>query len=131
MKFKKFKLTASLILVVFATILAGCSASNYPQNDQGVYQAQPSTLGKDAVRVKGKILTTAKKVGDRLSYEVEVIEILNQGATFATVEPNIAERVTLYTTATTKFKKNSEVVFDASSPISREAGQLVLNMIVE
>ncbi|HEY9116941.1 MAG TPA: hypothetical protein VIN11_03890 [Roseivirga sp.] len=131
MKIKKFKLTVYIILAIFTSVLVGCSAKNYPQNEEGVYQAQSATLGKDAIRLKGRILSKAQKVSDRLSYEIEVMEVLNQGATFAAVEPRVSERVILYTTSRMKLKRNSEVIFDALSPLSRGADRLVLNMIVE
>lgn len=120
---------------VIAAMLLGCSASkntiNYSINTDGVVEAQPSTMNKDVVRLKGKLLSKAKKVNDRWQYDFKVIEIIKYGPTFATVAPEIGEEVTLITPGQVKFKRNSEVMLDALTPINRGEGKLLINMITE
>ncbi len=132
MNHKKSWCYTSLFLLFSAMLtITSCASSSFPKNEQGVLQAQQATLSKDGMRLRGKILTKAQRVEDRWSYQVEVLEVLNFGDTFARVEPRTSEKVTLYTTSEVKFKRNSEVVFDAMSPIRRDSDQLILNMIVE
>jgi len=111
-------------------LLAGCAGSQFAKNEKGVVQAQQRTIAKDALRIKGKVLGR-EKVGERLSYRIQVLEIIDYGSTFARVEPAVSEIVILYATQEVKFKKNSEVVFDALSPITKSGEVLELNMIIE
>lgn len=65
-----------------------------------------------------------------MSYQAEVLEVVDYGDTFARVEPTPNEVVTLYTPLEVKFKKNDEVLLDALSPINR--GEIIeLNMVVD
>lgn len=111
-------------------ILVDCSSSKFPVSEGGVIQAQQDNMNKDAVRVKVRVLSKNKPVGDRNSYTTEIIEVLDHGNTFARVEPQPSERVILYTPSNIRFKKNTEVLLDVLSPINR-GEVLELNMVVE
>lgn len=111
-------------------LLVNCSSSKFPVSESGVIQAQQENMNKDAVRVKAKVLSKYKSVGDKNSYAIQIIEVLEYGDTFAHAEPQPSERVTLYTPANIRFKKNTEVLLDVLSPINR-GEVLELNMIVE
>lgn len=119
-----------LLFVAISIFLMHCASSQFPMNEQGVFMAQPSSIQKDAIRLKGKVLSK-EKVGDRLSYRIQISEILQSGATFAGVEPELAETIVLYALAETKLKVDSEVIFDALAPMERGEGLLELNMVIE
>lgn len=119
-----------LIFAVLVFFMASCTTSKFPSNDEGVIQAQQATIAKDAIRIKGKVLSR-EKVGERFSYRIQVMEIIDYGSTFARVEPEVSEVVILYTTQEVKFKKNTELVFDALSPITKSGEVLELNMVNE
>ena len=115
------------------TFLVGCAPAqgtkNFSVNTDGIIEAQVSDMNKDAIRLKGKLLSKGTKVNDRWQYNFMVTEIVKYGPTFATVEPRVGEEVVLITPGEVKFKKNSEVVLDALSPINRGEGKLTINMI--
>lgn len=119
-----------LVFMVFAMMLANCASSSFPTNSDGVIQAQPSQLNKDAVRLKGKVLGM-EKVGDRLAYRIQVLEVIQYGSTFAHAEPETSETIILYAPSEVKLKRDSEAVFDALAPINRGEGMLELNMVIE
>ncbi|MBO3699217.1 hypothetical protein [Roseivirga sp. E12] len=118
-----------LVLMIF-----GCSAtqtkSTYSVNTDGVVQAQVENMNKDAIRLKGQIMTKRKKVADRYQYEFKVTEIIRRGSAFSTAEPTVDQVVLLYTPGVV-FKKGTEVVFDAFTSPRRSEERLTLNMIVE
>ncbi len=120
-----------LTLIVFMT---SCSTSkslnSYSVNTDGVLEAQIERMNKDAIRLRGQIMTKAKKVADRYQYTFKVTEIVRLGSTFSTAEPKVGEMVLLYTPGVV-FKKNSEVMMDAFSTGRGAEEQLTLNMIVE
>lgn len=111
-------------------LLVNCSSSKFPVSESGVIQAQQDNMNKDAVRIKAKVLSKHKSVGDRNSYTMQIIEVLDFGDTFAHAEPQPSESVILYTPSNIRFKKNAEVLLDVLSPINR-GEVLELNMIVE
>lgn len=119
-----------LVFMVFAMMLTNCASSSFPTNSDGVIQAQPSQLNKDAVRLKGKVLGM-EKVGDRLAYRIQVLEVIQYGSTFAHAEPDTSETIILYAPSEVKLKRDSEAVFDALAPINRGEGMLELNMVIE
>lgn len=119
-----------LVFMVFAMMLTNCASSSFPTNSDGVIQAQPSQLNKDAVRLKGKVLGM-EKVGDRLAYRIQVLEVIQYGSTFAHAEPETSETIILYAPSEVKLKRDSEAVFDALAPINRGEGMLELNMVIE
>ncbi len=89
-----------------------------------------SVLDKDAIRVKGKVLSQAKRINDRYEYQFQVEEILAYGATFATVVPKNDEEVSLISFSG-NLKKGNVITVDAFTPVSRSLGNLVLNMVSE
>lgn len=109
----------------------GCASTKYPTDNEGVLQAQQTVMNKDALRVKGKIIDKAGKVGGSPSYIVEIVEIVRYGDSFARVEPMPGETVLLIAPEGVQFKKNAQVLFDALSPINRSEDRLTLNMVVE
>jgi len=126
-----------LLLLFFLTLtlfLTNCSTSkslnNYSVNTDGVVEAQIERMNKDAIRLKGQIMTKAKKVADRFQYTFRITEIVRLGSTFSTAEPQVGETVLLYTPGVV-FKKNSEVIMDAFSTPRGAEEPLTLNMIVE
>lgn len=130
---KQFK--GSIFAILLSVALVACSASkttkNFSVNTDGIIEAQVSDMNKDAVRLKGEILSKGTQVKDRWQYEFKVSEIVKYGATFATVEPKAGEQVLLITPGEVKFSKNSQVVLDALTPINRGEGVLTINMITE
>lgn len=118
-----------MLLPAVIICMSSCASSNFPTSESGVIQAQNSTMDKDAVRVKVKVLSRTK-LAERMSYQAEVLEVVGLGDTFATVEPTSNDVVTIYTPLEVKFKKNDEVLLDALSPINR-GEVLVLNMVVD
>jgi len=116
-------------------LLLGCSASkgleNYKVDTSGTIQAYPVNMNKDIIRLKGELMSKGRQVKDRWEYVFKVKEIVKYGPTFATVTPEVGEEVVLYTPAEVKFKKNSEVVLDALTPINRGEGKLIINMVIE
>ncbi|GHE50952.1 MULTISPECIES: hypothetical protein [Roseivirga] len=132
MIFKKWCYASSFLpYVIIGLLTFSCTKSQFPTNENGVIQAQTESMRKDALRIKGKVLGTPEKVGDRLSYTVEILQVVDQGGTFAGIEPRIGEKVTLIAPTNARFKNNSEVILDVLSPINRPEGSLVLNMIIE
>ena len=130
---RHFKLYLSAFLML--TFLFGCSTSKglkkYSIDTTGVIAAHPDNMNKDIIRLKGDILSNGTKVKDHWQFVFKVKEIIKYGPTFATVAPEIGEEVVLYTPGEVKFKKNSEVVLDALTPINRGEGKLVINMVIE
>ncbi len=121
--------------LVITVLFVGCSASknttNYSTNSDGVIEAHASNINKDVVRLKGKLLSRGKKVGDRWQYDFKVLEVINYGATFASVEPKVGEEVLLVSPGQVRFKKNNEVILDALTPINRDGDKLTISMITE
>lgn len=110
--------------------MVNCASTQFPVSESGVIQAQQETMNKDAVRLKAKIISRNKSVGDRNSYTIQIMEVIDHGDTFAHAEPRTAEMATLYTPADVKFKMNAEVLIDALAPINR--GEILeLNMVLE
>lgn len=118
------------MFTVLALLLTNCASSSFPIDDKGVLQAQPTQINKDAIRLKGRVLGK-EKVGDRLAYRIQVLEVIQYGSTFAHAEPETSETIILYATSEVKLKKNTEVIFDALAPIDRGEGMLELNMVIE
>jgi hypothetical protein len=130
-------LKKSLSLLAFAGLvffLANCQSSKtakvYSINTDGVMEIQREQMNKDAVRVKGQIMTKAKKIADRYEYEFKVTEVVRIGATFSDAEPQPGQVVLLFTPGV-KFDKDAQVIFDAFSTPKRSDERLTLNMIVE
>ncbi|MFT6873530.1 MAG: hypothetical protein ACJAVN_002550 [Roseivirga sp.] len=130
-------LKKSLSLLAFAGLvffLANCQSSKtakvYSINTDGVMEIQREQMNKDAVRVKGQIMTKAKKIADRYQYEFKVTEVVRIGATFSDAEPQPGQVVLLFTPGV-KFDKDAQVIFDAFSTPKRSDERLTLNMIVE
>lgn len=130
-------LKKSLSLLAFASLtlfLTSCTTTKttnaYSINTEGVMQAQRDTMNKDAIRVKGQIMTKAKKIADRYQYEFKVTELVKLGATFSDAEPSLDQVILLYTPGIV-FEKDSQVMFDAFSSPKRSEERLTLNMIVE
>ncbi|OEK02106.1 hypothetical protein BFP97_11490 [Roseivirga sp. 4D4] len=123
-----------LSLLVLAALMTNCSAAKnlntYSVNTEGVLEAQIERMNKDAIRLKGQIMTKAQKIADRYQYEFKVTEVVKLGSTFSTAEPKVGETVLLYTPGVV-FKKNSEVMMDAFSTPRGSDEPLTLNMIVE
>lgn len=130
---RQFYLYFSASLMV--AFLFGCSTSKglekFSIDTTGVIAAHPENMNKDIIRLKGDILSNGTKVRDHWEFVFKVKEIIKYGPTFATVEPNIGEEVVLYTPGEVKFKKNSEVILDALTPINRGDGKLSINMVIE
>lgn len=132
---KYFKKSTSILAIACLTLfLLNCSATKkanvYSINTDGVFEAQIERMNKDAIRVKGQIMTKAKKVADRYEYEFKVTEVVRLGSTFSDAEPKADQVVLLYTPGI-KFDKDSQVMFDAFSTPKRSEERLTLNMIVE
>lgn len=130
---RQFYLYFSTSVMVF--FLFGCTTSKglekFSIDNTGVIEAHPINMNKDIIRLKGDILSNGIKVNDHWQFVFKVKEILKYGPTFATVEPKIGEEVVLYTPDEVKFKKNSEVVLDALTPINRGEGKLRIDMVIE
>ena len=124
-----------MLFLSVTIVLTDCSPSqqaiNYSINAEGIIEAQPDTMVKDAIRLKGKVLNNGKTMSDRLQYQFEVIDVVKRGATFSTLEPEIGEKVMLITTQEVKFKKGNEVILDATTSEKKEDGVLWINMIIE
>lgn len=125
----------SLLTLMLSAALVACSASQgaktFSVNTEGIIEAQVSDMNKDAVRLKGEILSKGTRVRDRWQYRFKVSEIVKYGATFATVQPKEGEEVLLITPSEVKFNKNSQIVLDALTPTNRSEGVLTINMITE
>ena len=93
--------------------------------------AQPDTMVKDAVRLKGEIITEAAITGNKLSYSFKVIAVVKYGATFSSPEPKVGEEVILYTSQKVRFKKGNEVILDATTDQGKNAGLITINMITD
>lgn len=134
------KLTRRQFYLYFSTsvvmiFLFGCSTSKglekFSIDSTGVIEAHPINMNKDIIRLKGDVLSKGIKVKDHWQFVFKVKEIIMYGPTFASVEPKIGEEVVLYTPREVKFKKNSEVVLDALTPINRGEGKLIIDMVIE
>lgn len=115
-------------------LLSGClfKRSQWKSVDTGgqVFELQPPDMDRDAVRLKGKIISEGRPLArGRRQYQFKVMELVKYGATFSTVTPKKGEEVWLITTDKVKLRKNSLVTLDALTPISREKGTLTIDMI--
>ncbi len=128
---KSFSFLAFAGLIFFLTnCKSSTTAKVYSINTDGVMEVQRETMNKDAIRVKGQIMTKAKKIADRYQYEFRVTEVVRIGATFSDAEPQLGQIVLLFTPGV-KFNKDTQVMFDAFSTPKRSDERLTLNMIVE
>ena len=128
---KSFSFLAFAGLIFFLTnCKSSTTAKVYSINTDGVMEVQRETMNKDAIRVKGQIMTKAKKIADRYQYEFKVTEVVRIGATFSDAEPQPGQIVLLFTPGV-KFDKDTQVMFDAFSTPKRSDERLTLNMIVE
>ncbi len=131
---KRYILVNAHLVLAFMVVVAfvGCSTSRGVKSETSVDGSvnQRLVLDKDAIRVKGKVLSQAKLIKDRYEYRFQVEEILAYGATFATVEPNKDEEVSLISFSG-DLKKGKLITVDAFTPMSRPSGNLVLNMVSE
>ena len=130
---KQFYLLFSASLMTI--FLFGCSTSKglekFSIDTTGVIEAYPDNMNKDIIRLKGDVLSKGTKVRNHWEFVFKVKEVIKYGPTFATVEPKVGEEVMLYTPEEVKFKKNSEVILDALTPINRGEGKLSINMVVQ
>ena len=115
-------------------LLSGCTLKRTQRKsvDTGgqVFELQPPTMDRDAVRLKGKVLSKGTPLArGRRQYKFKVMELVKYGATFSTVTPKKGEEVWLITTDKVKFRKNSLVILDALTPISRGEEPLTIDMI--
>jgi len=131
-----FKQFTNLVLFLLSfALFTNCTANkgttNYSINNAGVIEAQPDTMLKDAIRLKGKIVSKSGSNDMERIYDFEVTEVVRFGATFSSDEPQIGDKVKLYTPKEVKFKKGNEIMLDAMTRRSEELGTIILNMITK
>ena len=128
------RLKAKLSVLCCLLLLSGClfkrSQWKSVDTEGQVFELQPQTMDRDAVRLKGKIISEGRPLTrGRRQYQFKIIELVTYGATFGTVTPKKGEEVLLITTDKIKLRRNSLVTLDALTPISREKGTLTIDMI--
>ncbi len=129
------QITYSVLFLLSFMLLTNCTANkgttNYSINTDGVIEAQPDAMVKDAIRLKGKVIAKSGSNDLEWIYDFEVTEVLRYGATFSSVEPQVGDMVKLYTSKEVKFKKGNEVMLDAMTRKSEESGTIILSMITK
>ena len=124
------KLFALCCLLLLSGCLFKSSQWKAIDTEGKVFELQPPTMDRDAVRLKGKIVSKGRPLArGRRQYKFKIMELVKYGATFSTVTPKKGEEVLLITTDKVKFRKNSLVILDAFTPISREEEPLTIDMI--
>ncbi|WP_323756794.1 hypothetical protein [Roseivirga sp.] len=142
MKSNPYKLLSyNLFVVLF--LLAGCKSAekkNSPEftvkearefslNTEGVKEVAPSNMIKDAIRLKGEI-ESVKGASDRGNTYVFVVEeIVKYGATFATVAPEIGDKISIETPADVQFSKGDKLLIDVLTPITKTKEMLSATMV--
>jgi len=106
----------SLLLTAYGCKSTQQGIENARIDENGIMDITPSSMNKDAVRLRGKIVKSNGVVEKRNSYDFEVEEVLKFGATFSSVLPGIGETLNLLTPAHTSFKEGQEVIIDALTP---------------
>lgn len=142
MKASQYKLLSyNLFVILF--LLMGCKSAekkNSPEftvsdarefslNAEGVKEVAPSDLTKDAIRLKGEI-ESVKDASDRGNTYIFVVkEIVKYGATFATVAPEVGDKISLDTPANVQFSKGDKVLIDVLTPITKTKQMLNATMV--
>ncbi|MGW8121100.1 hypothetical protein ACV07N_00460 [Roseivirga echinicomitans] len=104
-------------------------AREFSLNTEGVMEVAPSNMIKDAIRLKGEIEVVKSASDQGNTYIFIVNEIVKYGATFATVAPNIGDKVSLETPANVQFSKGDKVLIDVLTPITKTQEMLSVTMV--
>ena len=127
----KHLISTVLFLPVFL-LLINCTSSQQPKkfsiDTEGMMDVKPDTMVKDAIRLKGQVISKSGQSGIHLIYDFEVTEVIRYGATFSSVEPSVGDQVKLYVLKEAKLKIGNEMILDATTRKSEEGG-IILNMI--
>lgn len=130
MKIARIMFLLSLIIMLGSL---GCQSTQqmkqFSVNEDGYLAFGQGAMHKDAVRLRGMILSKGKKLGDRIIYEMEVDEVVQLGATVSSIVPRQGEKVELVTLSTIKLKRNLKIMIDAYTPQRRGDGLLSIDMI--
>lgn len=87
------------------------------------------TMDKDAIRVKGSIDIIEAQSASSNVYVFTVQEVVKYGATFATIEPKIGEKLSLTTPADVRFSEGSIVEIDIKTPLKRIGNLLSVTLV--
>ena len=93
-------------------------------NTEGMEAVTVPTMNKDAIRLTGTIdaIETSSSTGNIYIFTVK--KIVKIGATFATVEPKINEKISLSTPSSVRYDAGQEVTVDVKTPFSKSGNLL-------
>lgn len=128
---------ASLLLLIMLTILvvSACKPSERNAKKElsiengAVDSPNVSTMDKDAIRVKGSIDIIETQSASSNVYVFTVQEVVKYGATFATIEPKIGEKLSLTTPADVRFSEGTVVEIDIKTPLKRIGNLLSVTLV--
>uniref|UniRef100_UPI0040482D64 hypothetical protein n=1 Tax=Roseivirga sp. TaxID=1964215 RepID=UPI0040482D64 len=128
---------ASLLLLITFTFLGVCACKPSERNtkrelsieNSAVDSPNMSTMDKDAIRVKGSIDIVETQSASSNIYVFTVQEVVKYGATFATIEPKIGEKLSLTTPADVRFTEGTVVEIDIKTPLKRIGNLLSVTLV--
>lgn len=120
------------VLILFS--LAACKPSEkngkkgLSVNTEGVETPNMTAMIKDAIRLKGTIDAVETLASSGNVYIFTVTEVVKYGATFATVEPKVGEKLSLSTPATVRYDAGQQVIVDVTTPFEKVGSLLAVVM---
>lgn len=124
-----------LSFILLLCVLTGCKSSEkkgqreFIIDKDGVKNATISTMNKDAIRIKGQIESVLDTSDKGNTFILKVEEIVKYGPTFATIEPQIGEKVFLFTSPKVRFNSGDEVLMDIKTPLVKSGDMLSVSML--
>lgn len=133
MKSKRVNLLLIVILTCWS--LKACKQSEKstyksPTIDtEAVETPEMSTMNKDAIRVKGTIEAIESQSATANIYIFSLKEIVKYGATFATIEPKVGEKLSLYAPSDVRFTEGQDIEIDIKTPIKKIGNLLSVSWV--
>ncbi|PIQ48102.1 MAG: hypothetical protein COW03_11925 [Cytophagales bacterium CG12_big_fil_rev_8_21_14_0_65_40_12] len=129
---------ALLLLLITLTLLGAYACKPTERNTKkelsiengAVDSPNVVTMDKDAIRVKGSIDIIEAQSASSNVYVFTVQEVVKYGATFATIEPKIGEKLSLTTPADVRFSEGSIVEIDIKTPLKRIGNLLSVTLVL-
>jgi hypothetical protein len=77
------------------------------------------SMDKDAIRVKVRIEAIETQSATENVYIITLQEVVKYGATFATIEPKVGDKLSLYTPSSVRFTEGESVEIDVKTPLKK------------
>jgi len=135
-QYSRVRATLTILGALFLMAFSACSVSRNAyavqspnsnvKQSQEVIDIAHSNMTKDALRIKGTLLSQLGKENDWYQYGFQVIKTLKYGPTFASIEPSVKEEIILNTQDQLKVENGTTMIIDVTTPRERSDGKLMV-----